>query len=650
MKKIDFSRELNQEQLEVVQKGDGHCLVLAGAGTGKTRTIVYRVAYLLEQGVAPDSILLVTFTNKAAREMLRRVEILAGTQPKGLLGGTFHHIGNLFLRKYGRRMGLRPDFTILDEADSHALVSQIMQELGFLSKTDKKFLPKPGLIADLISFSVNSGDDLSAVLENRLPSFFSRLNEIRTIANAYQAKKKQNNLVNFDDLLFLWWQLLTAARQANADIFDTIKYVLVDEYQDTNHLQGKIVEELARKHHNLLVVGDDAQSIYGFRAATVKNIIDFPKIFSQTKIFKLTENYRSFTSVLDLANASLRHNFEQFEKNLRSSRGRGVKPEVWALPDQESEARFVADRLMDFRENGESLNETAVLFRAAFHAMELELELQKRNVPYILRGGVRFFEQAHIKDIVAYLKILQNPADEIAWMRILKLEQGVGERNASFISGNLSKISNFQFSISNEFSIPKSVVNSVEAVLKRLRKIKEIQEDKIGPKINFLLDNFYEDYLRANFENAADRLEDLKQLAEFSRHYPNLTDFLSDATLSEGFRKERQAEAEGEKEYLVLSTIHQAKGLEWKNVFVIGMAEGQFPHYKSYKSQRELEEERRLFYVAITRAKDRLFLTYPVTTGQTLRRPSLFLEEIEPHLIETNMEEEKIIDLDGDNW
>ncbi|MDP3244522.1 MAG: ATP-dependent helicase [bacterium] len=647
---INYQKELNPEQWAVVQNGNGPCLVLAGAGTGKTRTVVYRVAYLLENGVPPESILLVTFTNKAAKEMLRRVEVLRGSQPKGMLGGTFHHIGNLFLRKYGRQVGISPNFTILDQSDSHNLVSQIIGEMG-VAKTDKTFLPRPAVIADFLSFVTNSRRPLPELLEERLPTYASRLPYFEQIARKYETKKRQNNMTDFDDLLSLWHQLL-ARRLGPRPFADRIKYVLVDEYQDTNHLQGKIVEELARDHHNLLVVGDDAQSIYGFRAAAVENILNFPKIFPDTKIFKLTKNYRSFSSVLDLANSCLKNNWNQFAKDLSGTRGAGVKPELWALPDQASEARFIVDKIMDFREDGENLLESAVLFRAAYQAMELELELQKRGLPYIMRGGVRFFEQAHIKDVVAYLKVLQNPADEVAWLRILKLEQGIGEKGATFVSGAFSKISNFQFPISNKFPISSAANKSVEKIIQRLKKIKEIQSDKIDLVIAFLLDDFYADYAQSVFEDARDRVEDLRQLAEFAKHYKSLNDFLSDATLSEGFRGERTAanEANQDKEYLVLSTIHQAKGLEWKNVFLISLIEGQFPHYKSYKTRNELEEERRLFYVAVTRAKDRLYLTYPVSSGAGLHRPSIFVQELDQDLFDYKNEGDEVIEIEETGW
>lgn len=664
---IDYQKELNKEQLQVVQNGDGPCLVLAGAGTGKTRTIVYRVAYLLEKGIRPESILLVTFTNKAAREMLERIGMLVKYTEARLLvdvaekpsflfhlpwSGTFHHVGNLVLRRYGPRIGLTHNFTILDQADSREVIRNIMAELA-LDKGDKKSFPTADLLQDLISYATNSLRGVDEIVDEWIPKQKNRLGDILRVAEKYEQKKRQSNLMDFDDLLALWLKVLRECPEIKQKLSDKFEYILIDEYQDTNRLQGSVVEELARGHKNILVVGDDAQSIYGFRAATVENIMKFPEIFSQTRIFKLKQNYRSTQSILDLANTSIARNRRQFEKKLETVRERGEKPELVCCANLEQEAEFVSRKIVELHDQGATLKEIAVLFRAAFHGMQLELKLQKLRIPYIIRGGVRFFEQAHIKDILAYFKVLSNSKDAVAWQRILKLEQGIGDKTAELIIKTLEQ--------GNKETLSGQAQNAARKVFHRVEQLKECQG--ITQMARYLLKTFYTDYAENTFENAAERLEDLEQLALFAEQYDTLEEFLADATLSEGFRGERAAtpgssastatEAElPNNDYLVLSTIHQAKGLEWENVFVIGLVDGQFPHYRSLDKSSELEEERRLFYVATTRAKKHLFLTYALTQydtfGGALRRPSLFVRELNPDLYQTVVEDEdgeKIIDV-----
>ena len=674
---IQYERELNAEQLRVVKEGDGPCLVLAGAGTGKTRTLTYRVAHLLEHGVAPGSILLVTFTNKAAREMLRRVELLMGAAPAGLWGGTFHHVGHALLRRYGSRIGVAPNFTILDQDDSLEVLKAVMAEQGIATpkKNERKsehYFPSPDVIENLISFAANSVRALPELIEEWIPKHAHLTSDILRITAAYEQKKRERNVVSFDDLLVFWLRILRERPEVRQSLGGKFEYILIDEYQDTNRLQGLIVEELARDHKNVLVVGDDAQSIYAFRAATVENIMRFPEVFPGARTFKLVQNYRSTQSILDLANASILCNRRQFEKELRTVHGRGTKPELVGCADGHEEARFIVDRVLEFRDEGETLLEGAVLFRAAYHGMQIELELQKRGVPYIIRGGIRFFEQAHIKDVVSYLRVVSNPADELAWQRVLKMEEGIGVKTAAVITATMSHPERSEGSPANA-GIPTFVGDSslrsasfrmtelspriresLHKVLARVEHLKSLKQ--IDVMIGYVLKAFYENYAEAVFENAKERLEDLEQLAIFARSYEALEQFLADATLSEGFRGDRSAataQNEADKEHLVLSTIHQAKGLEWKNVFVVGLVDGQFPHHKSRARREELEEERRLFYVAITRARERLFLTYPITSmgamGTAIMQPSLFVRELDPRLYKTIVEdEERVIEVGDD--
>ena len=401
--KINYRAELNEEQYQVVTQGDGPCLVLAGAGSGKTRTLVYRVAYLLEKGANPNSILLVTFTNKAAREMTGRLELLLKDQVKGLWSGTFHHIGNRLLRTYGQAIGLNPNFNILDNEDSKSLIKACRQSV---SLPNDKYFPKADLIHKIISLSVNSKNNISDLINRR----FSQIDEnyiplIEKIGNLYQARKKQANALDFDDLLSEWNRLLLESESVREKLAKQFKYILVDEYQDTNYIQGEIINHLAGDDQNVLVVGDDSQSIYSFRGAVVENILDFPKNFSQTKTFKLEINYRSTPEILGLANEPIRHNRHKFDKKLRTHKKSGERPALVALDSVDSQADFICQRILDLqKEQRINLNEIAVLFRAHFQSLELELAMNKRNIPYVMRGGLRFFEQAHIKDVVAYLE------------------------------------------------------------------------------------------------------------------------------------------------------------------------------------------------------------------------------------------------------
>ena len=677
---IDYERELNREQLNVVLSGDGPCLVLAGAGTGKTRAIVYRVARLLEQGVAPERILLVTFTNKAAKEMLRRVEVLLGAAPKGMWGGTFHHVGSRTLRAYGSRIGIAPNYTILDEDDRKGLLQAVMSEYGIDRKSDKYF-PKADLVRELISFASNSRRPLPEIIAEWIPKQRDKVGDLMQIAARYEQRKRERAVLDFDDLLAQWLRLLNERPEIRARLSRQFEYILVDEYQDTNRLQGAIVEQLAGTQKNVLVVGDDAQSIYAFRAATVENIMRFPEIFPNARTFRLEQNYRSTQAILDLANASLSGNRRQFKKELRSansisehspSLGAIGRPQLIGCADTIAEVRFIVDRVLEFNAEGESLLDTAVLFRAAYQGMQIELELQKRGVPYIIRGGMRFFEQAHIKDVVAYLKVTANPRDEIAWMRILKLEEGIGDKTAAVIVQRIVHTpspppspTRGEGAIENSPLRPRSEgvrgggrsEEGLREILNRVAHLKTLSgADKM---IVYLLEEFYEKYAGGAFENARERLEDLAQLALFAAQYDALDQFLADATLSEGFRGERsklsfdenKSSALNGEEYLVLSTIHQAKGLEWKNVFVVGLVDGQFPHYRAQRSREEIEEERRLFYVAVTRAKKRLFLTYPVSQmgsyGMALQQPSLFVRELPPDTYEAELEgEEAVIEVE----
>ncbi len=626
--KIDYRAELNDEQYRAVTSGDGPCLVLAGAGSGKTRTLVYRVAYLLEKGVAPNRILLVTFTNKAAKEMLSRIELLLKSSPQGLWGGTFHHIGNRILRIYGESVGVRPNFNILDAEDAKALVKASLS--GVNIPADKTF-PKADLIYKIISLSANLSRPLDEVISVR----FGQINEdyiplIEKIAEVYRRKKTDSNSLDFDDLLYLWSRLLMENEGVREKLSRQFEHVLVDEYQDTNYIQGQIVANLAGPARNVFVVGDDSQSIYSFRGADVNNILDFPKIFPGGKTFKLETNYRSTPEILSLANHSIEYNRRQFQKELRTSKSSGAKPAAVPLDDAKQQAEFVCQRISDLeRDKGLGPDKIAVLFRAHFQSLELELELNRRGIPYVMRGGLRFFEQAHIKDIIAFLKIIANCHDEAAWRRILLLQSGIGEATMQKIYQQIAACPDLPLVVSLERDyLPAKSGAGFGRLQDLLRRLSGLKSDAISSMIEIALNDFYRDYLKANYENYQDRLADLEQLIAFAGDYDDLEKFLSDTALGEGFKGEAITDADGSNA-VILSTIHQAKGLEWPVVFIIGLVDGQFPNAKVFERSSDMEEERRLFYVAATRAQDELYLVYPqLGFGGNFNSVSQFLREL----------------------
>lgn len=639
---IDYQSELNKEQLDVVLNGEGPCLVLAGAGSGKTRTLVYRVAYLIEKGINPKNILLVTFTNKAAREMLNRVELLLKTKPKGLWGGTFHHIGNMILRRYAKVLGYNSKFTILDQEDSKNLIKAVCGELNIPYK--EKYFPKVDVLKSIISFATNSQQSIKETMELKYSYIDPKLVPvIEAIEKAYQKKKLQNNTMDFDDLLLNWLKLLKKDQNIKQRLSAQFKYILVDEYQDTNKIQSEIIYELSSVYKNVLVVGDDCQSIYSFRAADVSNILSFEKHYPKAKIYKIEKNYRSSPEILELANCCIKNNYNQYQKSLEPIIESKQKPALVALRDGDQQAHFIAQRILELQEEGSSLNNMAILFRSSFQVMEMELELNKRGIPYVMRGGIKFFEQAHIKDVISYLKIINNIDDELSWKRVLMLYEGVGPASAERVWQEVRQLKGLNTELDKLIHLPGTpkVINSLEklhGLLKYL--ITNNKPEFIATSIKQIVKSDYENYVKANYDNAKDRLEDLEQLSNFAVNYESLDSFLSDVTLSEGFKGEKaEGYKEGPDEALVLSTIHQAKGLEWQHVFVIGLTEGQFPHYKIYDNPHEIEEERRLFYVAVTRAKNELYLTYPIisfsfTTGQNINKPSQFIQELDSGLFE----------------
>jgi len=654
---IDYKKDLNPEQYDVVTNANGPCLVLAGAGSGKTRTLVYRVAYLLNSGVPPQHILLVTFTNKAAHTMQDRVELLLKAKPKKLWSGTFHHIGNRSLRMYAKAVGYKPDFGILDQEDAIDLVKVCMKSISVRAQSER--LPTPKIIRSIISYSINSAQGIDYTLEELYPYFLPFTEYITKIQKAYEDKKKFTNLMDYDDLLTKWLWLLENVNEVRERFSNQFRYILVDEYQDTNKPQAAIIKNLSETHKNVLVVGDDAQSIYSFRGADVSNILNFPDNYPGASVFKLETNYRSTPEILDLANASIEHNVNQFSKKLKTVKEAFEKPGLIDVTDTHAQAAFVVQRALELREEGIPLQDISVLFRAHYQSAEIEMELIKRNIPYIIRGGIRFFEQAHIKDVLAYVKIIINPFDELAWIRSLTLHPGIGTGYAGKIFDQFVQVGSLSIINSNRFG--DVLPGKAKAGLRRFQKIlRPIMNDALVNKpdeiIRLIIESGYEDYVRTHFENAKDRIDDLHELINFAHQYKSLKTLLHDITMRESFKGETIKQHPSHDEYIVLSTIHQAKGLEWNTVFLVGLCEGQFPHSKSVDQTAQLEEERRLFYVAATRAKNNLYLLHPITRfdykmGTVISRKSIFIQELDQSVYERwDIEEmdrsgEPIIDL-----
>ena len=635
---LDLERDLNDGQRAAVICGEGPKLVIAGAGSGKTRTITYRVAFLMTKGVAPSQVLLATFTNKAAREMLSRVEALTGGDAHAIWGGTFHAIGNRLLRRHAAVVGFSPSYSILDEEDARDLLKVCVTEAKV--KVEEKRFPAPGILRDLISFAFNTQRPLAAVVEERTPHFGMWTEELQRVAARYEAKKRAANAVDYDDLLRFWLQLLTDRPEIAERLGRQFRVLLVDEYQDTNVIQADIVERIAAHNgRNLMVVGDDAQSIYQFRGANYDNILKFPERNPGTEIFKLEVNYRSTPEILEFTNASILHNERQHRKTLTAQRGRGSLPVVLPVNDAYQEAAFVAERILQLRDEGIALADMAVLYRAHAHSSILQAELIKRNIPYEVRSGVRFFEQAHIKDVAAYLKVLDNPLDEVAWRRLWLMLPRIGNVTAAKLWERIARAAN-PFAAAVDPALRAGAPSPAQPYLKRfqedLRALKASAEDQAPEElIRAVLETGYPDYLRAKYEAFQSRLEDIQQLAVFARSYRSLRSFLSELILlGELYGREFAGGGSTDTERLVLSSVHQAKGLEWKVVFVIRMCEGEFPSDMALRDPNGEEEERRIFYVATTRAKDELYLTHPLMdlsprgNSQLLLQPSRFLREI----------------------
>lgn len=643
---VDYQGDLDPQQYQVVIAGTGPVLVIAGAGSGKTRAITYRVARLIETGVQPARILLVTFTNKAAREMLRRVERLIGTDLRRLWGGTFHSIANRILRKHAESVGYRSNFTIIDHEDAKEIIESSIQESGIEVKA-KRF-PRPGVLVDMISNACNRSIDLARCLTEYYPQFEELNTQIELVAAIFARRKIALNSMDYDDLLVNWRRLLKENRAAAEYWSNNFEHILVDEYQDTNKIQAEIVDLVAAGGRNLMVVGDDAQSVFGWRGAHFENMYSFHERYPDVRLLRLETNYRSRPEILSVANASIKHNARQLEKLLRASKpSLGDRPALVPVKDVDQQAAFVAGRILDLRHDGIPLTAMAVLYRSHWHSLDLQFELTKRRIPYEVRSGVRFFEQAHIKDVLAYLRLIANPRDEVAWKRALKLIPGIGNATARRIWNHLAESAEPLTLIrTSTFGIRATAHEDWRKFVRLTGQLLD-SLDKPSEQISKVLESGYREYVEMHYRYPERRLEDLRQLASFAEKYNVAQDFLSELALvhSErygealGAADQEGGEAEYGDEILTLSSIHQAKGLEWRAVFLIWAADGKFPSARTRTGPEDDEEERRLFYVAVTRAQDHLYFCFPMLArgfpgNVAIERPSRFITEVPPELFE----------------
>ena len=636
---IDYEKELNEEQLRVVMEAGGALLVIAGAGSGKTRTLTFRVARLIESGVRPEQILLATFTNKAARSMLSRVNQLIVQDIDRLWGGTFHHIAHRILRANSDLLGYERNFTIMDSEDARQLMNTCISAAAIDPKGDK--FPKGEILRDIASLAVNTESSYEQVVFGRYPFFFHQMEGIQSIISRYNQRKKSLNIMDFDDLLINCRRLLAdhpAVLQAYAGRF---QHVLVDEYQDTNIIQAEMMDLLASVHRNLMVVGDDSQSIYSFRGAHFANIIKFPEKYPECIIFKLETNYRSTPEILHLANMSITNNEQQYQKELKAVRSCGVRPVLAPARNVLQQADFVCQRILELMRDGVSLHDMAVLYRAHYHSMELQMEMTRRGIPFEIRSGIRFFEQAHIKDVTSFMRIVLNPLDELAWKRILGLYAKVGKVTADKVWTFISRQEKPLAAVLTEAfpkSAPKSALPGLLGCQNTFRRILEAASWENDPAglIDKILESGYRELLRQRFADSASRLEDLGQFILFADKYASTEDFINQLALLTNMAEEGDADIELKADNrVVLSTIHQAKGLEWSAVFMIWCAEGRLPLQRALNDPDGEAEERRLFYVATTRAKDQLYLCYPVFDysrgmGSLPLSPSRFIRELSP--------------------
>ncbi|MBX3044525.1 MAG: ATP-dependent helicase [Candidatus Kapabacteria bacterium] len=632
--KINYEQELNKSQYDAVMHNTGAALVIAGAGTGKTRTLVYRVARLIEDGNIPESILLLTFTRKSASEMLRRASLLLDGRCEDVAGGTFHSFAVIVLRYYAKLIGYEGSFTILDQSDSEDAINMIRSD--YVITGAKRRFPTKQTLQRIYSMSINTRTSVQDIIEDTYPYFLEEADKIQSLLTKYHEYKKYHNIMDYDDLLLNLLTLLRDHKNVLHTLNNRYKFVMVDEYQDTNKLQHEIVLHLSGPDSNVMAVGDDAQSIYSFRGASYQNIMFFPESFSNCQIYKIEENYRSTSQILDLSNHIIKEALFKYDKNLYSKNLHGEMPALICARTEREQSMFLVQQILELRESDIPLNEIAVLFRSGFHSFDFEIELEKANIPYVKYGGLKFIETAHVKDMVAYLRILYNPRDAISWQRVLMLIEGIGPKKSQSLIEMIGsgKINIAKIDESVIKSQPEKVVE-LFTMLANLIKEKYSISDKCA-----IIAEYYRPLLKIKHDDWKKRWEDIETFITIAERYKGLQNFLNDLAIDPPSESVKDLSPENtDSEMLCLSTIHSAKGLEWQAVFVIWALEGRFPSAKAVQNIDSVEEERRLFYVAVTRAKKFLYITYPTNiydreSGFVLSEPSRFIRELPEGIIE----------------
>ena len=629
--KVNYAQELNPQQLAAVVTTDRPLLVIAGAGSGKTRVITYKVSYLIEQGEIPNEILLLTFTKKAAEEMLVRVQgLLADKSIKNVIGGTFHSFANNVLRRYGALIGIASNFSIIDTKDSEDIIDLLKTELKLPANKKSSPFPRKSKVQDIISKAKNLERSVTEIIEKYFEENTDHIPAINTIHRAYERYKKVSNLMDYDDLMIVLRDNLRDNEYFRQKLQSTIKHILVDEYQDTNNAQREIVEHLAGDNGRVTVVGDDCQSIYAFRGANFENILRFPQNFPNCGVVKIEENYRSEQGILDFINDVISHAQIGFQKRLFTQRHTGKKPTIKRFADGQDEAEYIVDKLLEIRNNEMDYSDFAVLTRASWHSNFVQIELTKRQIPYIVVGGIKFSEKRHIKDIIAFIKIILNPLDAVSWHRVLQLIEGVGKIRAKEIVDAIHKNSGkIDFS---SFSVRK-YYNDLQQLEGFLNKC--INSSMSVPQMVQEIIDFYAPILQQVEDDYQVRMKDLEVLAVIAGKYGDLERFVTEFTLnppSNRYQDRTTPMTEPDERPVIVSTIHSAKGLEWHTVFLPYALDGLMPSVKNINNVEELEEERRIFYVASSRAKENLFITMPAyipTYDGVLTKPSRFIYDVD---------------------
>ncbi len=633
--KIDYAGELNAAQYEAVMHREGAALIIAGAGTGKTRALIYRVARLVEDGINPMSILLLTFTRKSSAEMIRRASILLDGRCQDVSGGTFHSFAHQSLRRYARLIGFDQNFSVIDQSDAEDVVNLLRG--GLISTTTAKRFPRKQTLSSIYSAAVNRVLPIETIVSDEYPQYENDTEDIIKIYHAYEQYKRRHNLMDYDDLLLHFLTVCRDSAEVRKHFQAMYRHVLVDEYQDTNLLQHEIVRHMAGPQENIVAVGDDAQSIYSFRGANFQNIMNFPASFRQCTIIKLEENYRSTQPILNLTNELIRRAAFGYDKELYTHKTGGDAPAIICADSEQMQSKFIVQQVLELREQGIPLAEISVLFRSGFHSFDLEIELNRANVPYQKFGGFKFVETAHIKDIIAHLRVLLNPKDAVSWNRILLLIDGVGPRTAAAVIDGIVE-GRISLSRTNDIAVAGQKGENILMLFDVLRRVLP-EHVAVDEKVAQIVE-YYRPLMRRKYDDYTKRAKDVDVFVDIAERYRALNALLADMALESPVESVTDiAKADKEEEFLTLSTIHSAKGLEWNSVFVIWALDGRFPPVRAFDTIDTLEEERRLMYVACTRAREHLFITYPMNiydreTGMVLGKPSRFIEGLPEGLAE----------------